>query len=121
MSRNRVEEPQKKKNSLKVEIILRTINLPEYPNCVIFWFVALPRLVGELHRYGVARCLHLTLTLKTEETRHSETEEPPSKSRRPQYKHHGRENFKTTRLLYFSFRRSSTHINLTHMCFISST
>jgi hypothetical protein len=74
MSRYRVEEPQEKKNSGSVEKILRTRSIPEYSSCEILWFVALPRLVREQQRYGVARCLHLTLTLKMEEPRHFETE-----------------------------------------------
>ena len=63
-----------KKKSLRAEIILRTIALLEFSNFVIFWFVALPRLVSEQQLYGVARCLHLTLTLTKEEARHPETE-----------------------------------------------
>ena len=55
-------------------MILRTRTFLEYLNCVIFWFVALPRLVGEQQIYGVDRCLHLNLTLKMDEARHAETE-----------------------------------------------
>jgi hypothetical protein len=72
MSRNRVEEPEKKKRS-RAEKILGTKKLPEYSNCVVFLFIAPHRLGGEQQYYGIIRCLHLTLTLTMEVALHSET------------------------------------------------